>query len=671
MFVVFCFTAGYLLSKQYSNSLGISDIGSTEITLQEFITRYLDKGLVNKLIVYDRQRVQVYLKDGGEHSFFFNIGSVDSFERQVYDAQYDAGLLPSQFVPIKYDIPANFDSTIKLIESLVFVGLAVSTYYAVKSFAKSAGGSKMFKVGKAGFTKVMPGDKGSVKFKDVAGCEEAKVEIMEFVSFLKDPDRFLKLGAKIPKGALLAGAPGTGKTLLAKATAGEANVPFFSISGSEFLEMFVGVGPARVRDLFAEARKHKPSIIWIDEIDAVGRAREAGKYGGGGSDERENTLNQLLVEMDGFSSESGVIVMAGTNRPDILDKALLRPGRFDRTITIEVPDIKGRKQIFMVHLAKLRTQNDKEEIATKVAALTPGFSGADIANICNEAALIAARKKKDYIQEVDFEKAIERVIGGLESNRHVLSVYEKKLVAFHEAGHAVAGWFSEHADPVLKVTIIPRSSGALGFAQYLPKESALMQHEQLSDKMVMIMGGRAAEQIFFGKISTGASNDIERATQMAFDIITKYGMGKVVPNLGFRSDNPYMKMYSEETAHAIDQEVKAIVKDSYDKVLALLEEKRALVEALALKLIEIETVNHEQIVSILGPRPFASDVYQDFLKNEHRALKSSDDFATAKSTTSQEGPEKASEGADKEKAAGNEGESGAQAQNDRSPPTSS
>ncbi len=311
MFVVFCFTAGYLLSKQYSNSLGISDIGSTEITLQEFITRYLDKGLVNKLIVYDRQRVQVYLKDGGEHSFFFNIGSVDSFERQVYDAQYDAGLLPSQFVPIKYDIPANFDSTIKLIESLVFVGLAVSTYYAVKSFAKSAGGSKMFKVGKAGFTKVMPGEKGSVKFKDVAGCEEAKVEIMEFVSFLKDPDRFLKLGAKIPKGALLAGAPGTGKTLLAKATAGEANVPFFSISGSEFLEMFVGVGPARVRDLFAEARKHKPSIIWIDEIDAVGRAREAGKYGGGGSDERENTLNQLLVEMDGFSSESGVIVMAG------------------------------------------------------------------------------------------------------------------------------------------------------------------------------------------------------------------------------------------------------------------------------------------------------------------------------------------------------------------------
>merc|ERR1719167_1112035 len=399
----------------------------------------------------------------------------------------------------------------------------------------------------------------NVAFKDVAGCEEAKIEIMEFVNFLKNPGQYTDLGAKIPKGAILTGPPGTGKTLIAKATAGEANVPFLSVSGSEFLEMFVGVGPARVRDMFATARKNAPCILFIDEIDAVGRKRGGRAFS---NSEAENTLNQLLVEMDGFNTTSGVVVLAATNRVDILDNALMRPGRFDRQIYVGAPDIKGRASIFKVHLDKLKTQLDKDDLARKLASLTPGFSGADIANVANEAALIAARDAGDTIVLKNFEAAIERVVAGLEKKTQVLGPEEKKTVAYHEAGHAVAGWFLEFADPLLKVSIIPRGKG-LGYAQYLPREQFLYTTEQLNDRMCMTLGGRAAEQIFFGRITTGAQDDLQKVTKSAYSQITQFGMNDVVGNVSFeqpqQGEMVFDKPFSEATAQLVDEEAKKMI----------------------------------------------------------------------------------------------------------------
>lgn len=403
-----------------------------------------------------------------------------------------------------------------------------------------------------------------VKFKDVAGCEEAKVEIMEFVNFLKNPQQYIELGAKIPKGALLTGPPGTGKTLLAKATAGEANVPFITVSGSEFQEMFVGVGPSRVRDMFSLARKNAPSILFIDEIDAVGRKRGRGNFGG--NSEQENTLNQLLVEMDGFNTTTNVIVLAATNRVDILDQALLRPGRFDRQIFVPAPDIKGRASIFKVHLQRLKTELNKEEVAKKMAALTPGFTGADIANACNEAALIAARDLEKTIVMKHFEQAIERVIAGMEKKTNVLQPDEKKTVAYHEAGHAVCGWFLEHADPLLKVSIIPRGKG-LGYAQYLPKEQYLYSKEQLFDRMCMTLGGRVSEHVFFGRITTGAQDDLKKVTQSAYSQIVTYGMNERVGAVSFdlpQQNEVSQRPYSEQTAQLIDDEVRKLVQTAYD-----------------------------------------------------------------------------------------------------------
>jgi AFG3 family protein len=415
--------------------------------------------------------------------------------------------------------------------------------------------------------------------RDVAGCEEAKLEIMEFVNFLKNPQQYLDLGAKIPKGALLTGPPGTGKTLLAKATAGEANVPFITVSGSEFLEMFVGVGPSRVRDMFAMARKNAPCILFIDEIDAVGRKRGGRSFGG--HSEQENTLNQLLVEMDGFNTTTNVVVLAATNRHDILDQALLRPGRFDRQIFVPPPDIKGRASIFKVHLQPLKTLLDKSDTARKLAALTPGFTGADIANICNEAALIAARDLNETIIFKNFEAAIERVVAGLEKKTKVLQPEEKKTVAYHEAGHAVCGWFLEHADPLLKVSIIPRGMG-LGYAQYLPKEQYLYTKEQLFDRMCMTLGGRASEQIFFQKITSGAQDDLKKVTQNAYSQIVQLGMSEKVGNLSFDLPQPgemiIDKPYSEETAQLIDNEVRILVKNAYERTLVLLKEHKQDVE---------------------------------------------------------------------------------------------
>merc|ERR1719427_544454 len=441
----------------------------------------------------------------------------------------------------------------------------------------------------------------NVAFKDVAGCEEAKIEIMEFVNFLKNPAQYTMLGAKIPKGAILTGPPGTGKTLIAKATAGEANVPFISVSGSEFLEMFVGVGPARVRDMFAMARKSSPCILFIDEIDAVGRKR--GGRNVGGQSEAENTLNQLLVEMDGFNTgATNVIVLAATNRMDILDQALLRPGRFDRQIYCPAPDIKGRASIFKVHLGGLKTDLDKEDIARKLAALTPGFTGADIANVCNEAALIAARELASSIVHKHFEAAIERVIAGLEKKTQVLQPEEKKTVAYHEAGHAVTGWFCKYADPLLKVSIIPRGKG-LGYAQYLPAEKYLMSTEQLMDQMCMTLGGRASEMIFFKRITTGAQDDLQEVTKNAYAQITQWGMNDRVGNVSFEKPQPgdftMDKPYSEATAQMIDEEAQKTIKAAMDRTLALLTEHKEDVIKVAEKLLEKEILNRDDMVELL------------------------------------------------------------------------
>ena len=447
----------------------------------------------------------------------------------------------------------------------------------------------IFNIGKSKATLFDKGTRVNINFGDVAGLDEAKVEVMEIVDFLKNPKKYTALGGKIPKGALLVGPPGTGKTLLAKAVAGEAQVPFFSLSGSDFVEMFVGVGASRVRDLFKQAREKAPCIIFIDEIDAIGRAR--GKNVMMSNDERENTLNQLLVEMDGFGTDLGIIILAATNRPDVLDNALLRPGRFDRQITIDRPDLVGREAIFKVHLIPIKI-SQKLDIH-KLAEQTPGFAGADIANVCNEAALIAARKNKDAVDMSDFQDAIDRVIGGLEKKNKIISPEEKEIIAYHEAGHAICGWFLEHAYPLLKVTIVPRGTAALGYAQYTPKEQYLYNIDQLTDQICMTLGGRASEDIFFGKISTGASNDLQQITKIAYSMVTVYGMNDKVGNISFydpAQENYFTKPYSEETGKMIDEEVRKLIDDAYVKTKALLVEKREEVEKLAKELLVKEVL---------------------------------------------------------------------------------
>lgn len=451
-------------------------------------------------------------------------------------------------------------------------------------------------------------DKNSnhVTFADVAGCEEAKEEVAELVEFLRDPTKFQKLGGRIPRGVLMVGNPGTGKTLLARAIAGEAKVPFFSISGSDFVEMFVGVGASRVRDLFRQAREKAPCIVFIDEIDAVGRARGKTQFQGG-NDERENTLNQLLVEMDGFSTDKGVILMAATNRPDILDTALLRPGRFDRQISIDPPDLKGRAQIFKVHLKKLKLS---DKVTPEILSeMTPGFAGADIANICNEAALVAARRNKKEIELDDFNYALDRVIGGLEKKNKLISPEEKEVIAYHEAGHAICGWYLPFASPLVKVTIVPRGIGTLGYAQYLPKEEYITRTEAMLDRICMTMGGRAAEKITFNKISTGAQSDLDQVTKMGYSMISVFGMNEKVGNVSFygMANESFQRPYSEETAKLMDEEVRNLINGQYERAQTLLSEKRHELETLASELLKKEVLLKSDVERLIGPSPYHKD----------------------------------------------------------------
>ena len=533
----------------------------------------------------------------------FKIASVESFKDDMREL---GKTMPGISNLEDSDTESNwFPSVLQtILPILIFIGLWVLLMRKMGGGAGAGGGpGGIFNIGKSRATLFDKGTRVNITFADVAGLDEAKVEVMEIVDFLRNPKKYTSLGGKIPKGALLVGPPGTGKTLLAKAMAGEAQVPFFSLSGSDFVEMFVGVGASRVRDLFKQAREKAPCVIFIDEIDAIGRAR--GKNMMMSNDERESTLNQLLVEMDGFGTDTGIIVLAATNRPDVLDTALLRPGRFDRQISIDKPDVKGREAIFKVHLKPIKV-SEKVDIH-KLAEQTPGFAGADIANVCNEAALIAARKGKNAVDMSDFQDAVDRVIGGLEKKNKIISPEEKKIIAYHEAGHAICGWFLEHAYPLLKVTIVPRGTAALGYAQYTPKEQYLYNTDQLEDQICMTLGGRASEEIFFGKISTGAQNDLQQITRIATAMVTVYGMSAKVGNISFydpQADNSFQKPYSEETARIIDEEVRRLIDDAYERTKRLLTEKKGEVEKLAEALLEREVLFQSDVEALIGARPF-------------------------------------------------------------------
>ena len=604
---------------------------STDITLKKFSQMVADRE-VEKVTIVNDQLVEVTLTEEALKSdkyqhlvrdnnyisprtsphFQFQITSAESFKKDLAEMQKD---IPDSD-KIEYTIDTRSDLMSWLANWGIFIIMIVVMYFLLSRMTGGVGpGGQIFNIGRSRATLFDAENKVKITFSDVAGLDEAKEEIKEIVDYLKSPDKFKKLGAKIPKGALLIGPPGTGKTLLAKAVAGEAGVPFFSLSGSDFVEMFVGVGAARVRDLFKQAKEKAPCIIFIDEIDAIGRSRGRGAMPGA-NDERENTLNSLLVEMDGFASDSGIIILAATNRPDVLDSALLRPGRFDRQISVDKPDVIGREAIFKVHLRPLHLNEDVD--VKKLAVQTPGFAGAEIANVCNEAALIAARRNRDSVTMQDFQDAMDRVIGGLEKKNKLISPEEKRIVAYHEAGHAVAGWYLEHADPLVKVTIVPRGVAALGYAQYLPREQYLYRTEQLFDEMCMTLGGRAAEDVIFGKISTGALSDLERVTKLAYSMVTMYGMNDKIGNISFydskQSEYAFTKPYSEATAEAIDREVRQLVDTAYQHVKQLLLEKKEELEKIAQELLKKEILFQSDLETLIGKRPFDKETtYQAYL----------------------------------------------------------
>ncbi|AAS50390.2 AAR025Cp [Eremothecium gossypii ATCC 10895] len=624
-----CWTVGLSLAFELLSRSG--EQPEEALTMQDFKTRYLEKGLVKKLYVVNRQVVEAELLpqagDGRGEAFGlgmrgpvvgFTIGSVDIFEEQLDQAQDKLGIPQNERIPVTYvERTSVLQGVMPFLPTLLLLGLVYSMTRPRAGGGPGGMGGQggIFGVGKSR-AKLFNQETGvKIKFKDVAGCDEAKMEIMEFVDFLKTPEKYRALGAQIPRGAILSGPPGTGKTLLAKATAGEAGVPFLSVSGSEFVEMFVGVGASRVRDLFENARKMAPAIIFVDEIDAIGKARGKGGEMGGSNDEREATLNQLLVEMDGFTSRDQIVVIAGTNRPDVLDPALLRPGRFDRHIQVDAPDVEGRKAIYKVHLSKLNldpslktTPDTLDNFAGKLAALTPGFAGADISNACNEAALIAARHNDAFVEFRHFDQAIERVIAGLEKKSRVLNPEEKKTVAYHEAGHAICGWFLEHADPLLKVTIIPRGQGALGYAQYLPDEQYLTSEERFRHRMIMALGGRVSEELHFRYVTSGAHDDFKKVTGMARSMVKSLGMSRKVGYVAYEQDDNgglvVRKPFSEKTARLIDLEVKRLVDEAHASCKQLLTEHLAEVDKVAKLLLDKEVLTREDMIHLLGPRPF-------------------------------------------------------------------
>lgn len=598
--------------------------GQQEPIDQGQLATMLKEGDIEKIVIKTSEnRAQIYIKKdrlnkerysdvkapsfgGSRYHYSMEIGSVERFEVFLQEKQEDNDVPPEEMLYAEFDNRQSWLPQLLgwVLPIVIIIAIWIFIMRRVGGGAGGPGG-QIFNIGKSKATLFDQNAKVSVTFQDVAGLDEAKEEVMEVVDFLKNPKKYTALGGKIPKGVLLVGPPGTGKTLLAKAVAGEAGVPFFSISGSDFVEMFVGVGASRVRDLFKQAREKAPCIVFIDEIDAIGRARGRANFQGG-NDERENTLNQLLVEMDGFSTDKGVILMAATNRPDVLDVALLRPGRFDRQIGIDRPDLKGREAIFKVHLKMIKKA--AEINPETLAEMTPGFAGADIANICNEAALVAARRNKKEVEMDDFNYALDRVIGGLEKKNKLISPEEKKIIAYHEAGHAVCGWFLEHASPLVKVTIVPRGIGTLGYAQYLPKEEYITRTEQLLDRMCMTFGGRAAESIVFGKISTGAQNDLDQVTKMAYSMVTIFGMNDKVGQLSFygMTQDSFQKPYSDDTATLIDDEVRNMVEAQYQRAKKLLLKFRDQLEKLAQQLLEKEVLLKSDVERLIGPRPFAA-----------------------------------------------------------------
>lgn len=608
------------------NLINFSGTGS-EISPSQFES-YVMEGDVEKVVIINEKTGEVYLTpealskeehknktkaplvNGAQNSgpqYYFEVGPWKESISKDLKAWHN-----------EYGIDYNFKTEEywgrELLQWFLFLAIMIGLWmFFMRRIGGGGGaGGQIFNIGKSKATLFDKGKSTNITFKDVAGLEGAKEEVEEIVDFLKSPDKYTALGAKIPKGALLIGPPGTGKTLLAKAVAGEAKVPFFSLSGSDFVEMFVGVGASRVRDLFKQAKEKAPSIIFIDEIDAIGRSRSRGQSFGS-NDERENTLNQLLTEMDGFGTNSGVIILAATNRVDILDRALMRAGRFDRQIFVDMPDLNERKEIFQVHIKPIKL--DKSVSIDLLAKQTPGFSGADIANICNEAALIAARNKKKAVDKDDFNSAIDRIVGGLEKKNKIISKKEKTIVAYHEAGHATTSWLLRYAHPLVKVTIVPRGR-SLGAAWYLPEERQITSVAQLFDEMVSTMGGRAAEKVIFGEISTGALSDLEKVTKQAYNMVTVYGLNDKIGNLSFydstgRSEYNFTKPYSDHTARIIDEEVKKIIEKAYGKAIDILSQNKDKLTKLAEKLLEEEVIYKEDLLEIFGERPFEDEIREE------------------------------------------------------------
>ena len=627
LYWIYGIVAFFMVSMLFTNEIGAV---TKETNRQTLIHEYIKNKDVEKIeIIQNKNIAKVYIKESslselrhesvseplfgeglnkGPH-YFIKIGTSEVFETKIEEAQEQFHFSESDGVQIFYNNEQSlWDSVWSWMPFIFLIAIWLFFMRRMSGGGASGGpGSQIFNIGKSQAQLYDKDTEIKTTFDDVAGLEGAKEEVQEIVDFLKSPEKYTKLGGKIPKGALLVGPPGTGKTLLAKAVAGEAQVPFFSLSGSDFVEMFVGVGASRVRDLFKKAKEKSPAIIFIDEIDAIGRARGKNQMTGS-NDERENTLNQLLTEMDGFGTNDHVIVIAATNRADVLDRALVRAGRFDRQIYVDLPELTERKEIFEVHLSPLKT-NDTLDVDF-LAKQTPGFSGADIANMCNEAALIAARKDKDFVEKQDFLDAVDRIIGGLEKKNKIISKQEREVIAFHEAGHATVSWMLEHAAPLVKVTIVPRGK-SLGAAWYLPEERQITTKEQMMDEMCAALGGRAAEKIIFGKVSTGALSDLEKVTRQATSMVTVYGLSEKIGNISYYDssgqNSNFNKPYSEQTARTIDEEVKALTEEAYTKALQVLEDNKESLSKLAAELLTKEVIFREDLETIFGKRPWDKD----------------------------------------------------------------